>query len=402
MEIKNQGISKVYLDFNATALVAPSVIAEVPHLLSAFGNASSIHWAGQASKTKVRESRKALAQELGVSPLELIFTSGASESNTTLVHGFLDLLQRNALPENFKTRNEFVTTTVEHPCLQKAFDHAEACGFTVHRLNVSKDGVLDLEQAAKVITEKTLLVSVMYANNETGSVFPIQALVDLAQKQGALVHSDMVQGLGKAQLNLNQIGVDYASFSGHKIGSLKGVGLLFVKKGRPFQTVIFGGGQERGRRGGTENVLGIASFGLVSDRIRNYCMHSEKIFSLRESFEESLLLNIPKIKIVGRGQSRIPNTSLILIDGVDGETLLMSLDLMGFAVSTGAACSSGNPEPSPVLLAMGYSRTEAQTSLRVSLGWETTADQLERFVGALTVVVNRLRSLNSRLVEASL
>lgn len=395
MEKKSQSISKVYLDFNATAPVAQKVQEQASELLKLWGNPSSIHWAGQSIKTKVREARRDFSSALHASPLELIFNSGASESNNTVLLGLCEMLELGELPEIYQGKDEFVSTSVEHPSTEKALQQIEKRGFQVHRLKVDQDGNIDLKQAMDVISSKTLLVSVMLANNETGSIFPVREIKGIAEKFGALVHTDAVQALGKMPINLQELGVDYASFSGHKIGALKGIGILFVKKGRPFSNLIFGGGQERYRRGGTENTMGIASLGLVTDRLKTVAKHQVKMSKLRDQIEARIKNEISGVQIIANSRERLANTSSMFIDGVDGETLLMSLDLLGFAVSTGAACSSGNPEPSPVLLNMGFSRRQAQSSLRVSLGWESKDEDAEQFVEALKTVVARLRAVNA-------
>lgn len=396
MEKKSQDISKVYLDFNATAMMSEKVQKELPELLSLWGNPSSIHWAGQAIKTKVREARRDFSASVHASPLELIFNSGASESNNTVLLGLCEMLELNELPEIYKGKNEFVSTEVEHPSTERALQQIEKRGYKVHRIRVQKNGKLDLAQALDVIGSKTLLVSIMMANNETGTLFPIREIKGIAEKFGALVHTDAVQALGKIPINLSELGVDYASFSGHKVGALKGIGVLYVRKGRPYSNLIFGGGQERYRRGGTENTLGISSLGLVTDRINQVTEHAHQIQILRDKMESEILKKISDVSIIAGESPRLANTSSMLIEGVDGETLLMSLDLLGFAVSTGAACSSGNPEPSPVLLNMGFTRAEAQSSLRVSLGWETTREQIDSFVRVLENVVTRLRKVRAQ------
>lgn len=399
MEKKSQSISKVYLDFNATAPLAESVREQAVDLLQLWGNPSSIHWAGQNIKTKVREARRDFSAALHASPLELIFNSGASESNNTVLLGLCDLLERGELPEVYQGKNEFVSTNIEHPSTERALQQIEKRGFVVRRLQVDKNGKLDLRQAMDFIGPKTLLVSVMMANNETGGLLPLREIKGIAEKFGALVHTDAVQALGKVPVNLTELGVDYASFSGHKIGALKGVGVLFVRKGRPFRNLIFGGGQERYRRGGTENTLGIASLGLVVPRLDQVEAHSERMRFLRDTMEARIRAEIPGVQIIAQESPRLANTSSMLIEGVDGETLLMSLDLLGFAVSTGAACSSGNPEPSPVLLNMGFSRSEAQSSLRISLGWESHDEDVPRFIEALKTVVARLRTVRANEIR---
>jgi cysteine desulfurase len=267
----------------------------------------------------------------------------------------------------------------------------KALGFKIDVVGVNAQGEFDLDQLRALVSEKTALVSVMYANNETGHIFPIRQIVDAAHAVGALVHCDAVQALGKMPIKLPELGVDLASFSGHKFYALKGCGVLFARRGLRLHSLIDGGGQERGRRAGTENVLAIASLGYMCAKGDEILPQAERMMRLRDKLETRVQHEIEGVHITGQSGLRLPNTSSMFIDDIDGETLLMNLDVRGFAVSTGAACSSGSPEPSPILLAMGLSRQEAQSSLRLSIGWETTEEDLDAFVVSLKEVVARLR-----------
>lgn len=378
-------LKPIYLDHNATTPVHPQVKLRVPEWLEAWGNPSSIHWAGRAPKALLRESRQNLARLLGVEALELIFTSGGSEANNLALKGVCgrDLL---------KARDQVILSSVEHPSLMKAAESLRSQGFRVDTVPVDREGVLNLKTFQSLLSERTALVSVMLANNETGHIFPVREIAEMAHGVGALVHCDAVQGLGKIPVNLRELGVDLASLSGHKFYALKGCGILYARKGVNLQSLISGGGQERGRRAGTENILSIASLGFMATQAGEVVAQAERLRALRDSMEQRILDAIPGVRITGALGPRLPGTSSLLIDGVDGETLLMNLDVRGFAVSTGAACSSGSPEPSPVLLAMGLTRAEAQSSLRLGLGWETTAEEVEVFIEALQAVVARLRS----------
>ncbi|MFN7262753.1 MAG: cysteine desulfurase family protein [Pseudobdellovibrionaceae bacterium] len=376
----------VYLDHNATSPLSPEVQKAVIGALPFWGNPSSIHQAGRGPKALLREARKSLSQEFQCSPLELIFTSGGSESNNSVIKGVYEKTLGGS-------RCEFITSTVEHPSVLKSFQYLESCGAKVFYVPVSREGLLDLEYYERVLSERTALVSVMAANNETGVIFPISLLAEKAHQKGALFHTDAVQAFVKIPVSLKDWNVDFASFSGHKFYSLKGTGILYAKKSNEVEIFIHGGAQERSRRGGTENVLGIHALGVQAQQLKNVGIYFEQMEKLRNRFEQKLIQEIPGVRINQSQVPRLPNTSSVLIDGVDGETLLMSLDIKGFAVSTGAACSSGNPEPSPVLLAMGLTAGEAQNSLRVSLGWSTTAEQMDQFLEALKQVVGRLRNL---------
>lgn len=384
----------IYLDHNATTPLSPQVKESLPHWMEAFGNPSSIHWAGRPAKLILREARQTLAKFLGCDSLEIIFTSGGSESNNFALNGVFNSLETGWSWSGAvkKERNELVISAVEHPSLMKSAEFLSRKGFRVHIVPVDVKKGLDMDFYTRVLSDKTALVSVMLANNETGMIFPIKELSRLAHQAGALFHCDAVQGLGKMEFNLKDLDVDLASFSAHKFYALKGTGALFVKKGLAMESLIHGGGQERGRRAGTENVLGIAAFGEMAKRGREAASHIQTMANLRDHMESSILRSLDRVCVIGKDQPRLSNTSCLLIGGADGETLLMNLDVLGFGVSTGAACSSGNPEPSPVLLALGLSRAQAQSSLRISLGWESTKEEIDLFVETLVQVVHRLRS----------
>lgn len=383
-----------YFDHNATTPVCKEVLEALPELAQAWGNPSSIHWSGRQPKNILREARKAVAESVGASPLEIVFTSGGSEANNTVLKGLFDYYQTSPFlnPEQ-RRRGHYMCSTVEHPSVMKTMLHLKALGAQVDFIPVNRDGEIDLEFYRNHLSEETALVSVMFANNETGTLFPIKQMAEMAHQKGALFHTDAVQGFGKVPINLNDLGVDFASFSGHKFYSVKGSGFLFSKKGSYLSSLIHGGAQERHRRGGTENTLGIGALGIVARRVDLIPEKMRVLAALRDKMEKRILAEIPDVTITAGKSLRLPNTSSLVLSGVDGETMLMSLDIKGYAVSTGAACSSGNPEPSPVLLAMGLSRREAQNSLRVSLGWESTQDEIDGFIETLKVVVTRLRSL---------
>ncbi|PWU16373.1 MAG: cysteine desulfurase [Bdellovibrio sp.] len=397
-----QEFSKVYLDYNATTPPAVEVkdrlLQELDNL---WGNPSSIHWAGRWARSRLRETRFNWARALDVNPLELVFTSGGSESNATVISSLASQRAKGTLPPRLQGRNEIITTAVEHSSLLKALAKAseEDADLVVHHLPVSRGGELDLASFAKLLGPRTLLVSVMMANNETGAIFPLGRIAKKAQEAGALVHTDAVQALGKIPVELNRLHLNYASISAHKFYALKGTGLLYVRKGSP-PVGLIPGTQERGRRGGTENLLGIAAFGEMVRAIDRLESEAARMRELRDTFERQVCARIAGVRVTGSAVERLPNTSSLVIDGVDGETLLMSLDLKGFAVSTGAACSSGNPEPSPVLLKMGLSRAEAQSSLRVSLGWMTTGPEVKAFISELERVVHHLRGFSQQEVRA--
>ncbi|WP_413287460.1 cysteine desulfurase family protein [Bdellovibrio sp. HCB337] len=385
-----------YFDHNATTPVSEDVINAAPEFLRAWGNPSSIHWGGRQPKNILRDTRNTLAKHLHCSPLEIVFTSGGSESNNTIIKGVFDYYQSTKfLKPELARRTHYMCSEVEHPSVIKTMTHLQSLGARVDFIPVSRKGEIDLKFYRKHVTEETALVSVMYANNETGTIFPIQEMAKIAHEKGALFHTDSVQAFGKISVNLNELGVDFASFSGHKFYSVKGSGFFFTKKNSNFTSLIHGGGQERHRRGGTENVFGIACLGVMAEKLPEVAGHGAELEKLRDHMEARILSEITDATLTAGESPRLPNTSSLVIKGVDGETMLMSMDIKGYAVSTGAACSSGNPEPSPVLLAMGLSRQEAQNSLRVSLGWSNTLEQVDAFVDTLKAVVDRLRAIEA-------
>lgn len=384
-----------YFDHNATTPVCAEILAALPELAQAWGNPSSIHWSGRQPKNILRDARKAMADAVGAHPLEIIFTSGGSEANNTVLKGLFDYYQTaQFLTPEQRGRTHFMCSSVEHPSVMKTMEHLKALGARVDFIPVNRQGQIDLKFYEEHLSEETALVSVMFANNETGTLFPIKQMAEMAHKKGALFHTDAVQAFGKVPVNLHELNVDFASFSGHKFYSVKGTGVLYSKKGSNVSSLIHGGGQERHRRGGTENTLGIGCLGVVAKRVSLIEEKGRSIAALRDHMEARILAEITDVTITAVESPRLPNTSSLILKGADGETMLMSLDIKGFAVSTGAACSSGNPEPSPVLLAMGLTRGEAQNSLRVSLGWESTLAEVDLFVDTLKTVVDRLRSLN--------
>lgn len=390
----------IYLDNNATTPLAPFLKEHLIKKMEDWGNPSSVHYAGREPKKNIREARQNLAKLLQVSPLELIFTSGGSEANNLALQGIFfsmilpQLLNDKSLPLQ-PLRNRFIISAVEHPSVIKTVEYLKNFGLKVDIIPVDENGQMDLTQLESLLSEDVAMVSVMYANNETGHIFPINKISKLIKAAGALLHCDAVQAFGKVPLNLDSLGADLVSFSSHKVYSLKGSGLLYAKKGVSLNALIQGGGQERSRRAGTENTLSIASFGLMAKHMLKDNLISEnflKMQELRNFMEEEIVENITKAKIIGREFLRLPNTSNILFPNLNGASLLMSLDLKSIALSTGSACSSGSSEPSPVLRAMGYSEEQANSSLRISLGWQTSREDIVTFVKELVNVARYLYS----------
>lgn len=376
------------------------MIAEhLPAWLELWGNASSIHQSGRGPKTLIRDARENFARMIGANPLEVVFTSGGSEANNHAIKGVFEAFQKPG-PITRPFRRRYLVSSVEHPSVKRAMDFLRERGAEIVEIPVNRRGEINVDFYSQALDDQTALVSIMAANNETGTIFPIRKLAEMARSRGALFHSDCVQALGKIPLDVCDLGVDLASFSGHKFYSLKGAGALFIRKGVTLESLIHGGGQERHRRGGTENALAIASLGAMCELKDEVAARAECVAGLRDHLEARVLAEIADVTVTATENARLPNTSSFVIRGADGETMLMNLDMLGYAVSTGAACSSGSPEPSPVLLAMGLSRSEAQNSLRVGLGWENTRDEIDSFVTDLRVVVARLRSFD-RFEEAT-
>lgn len=377
--------NRTYLDHNATSPLAVCVRKSVVLWLENWGNPSSIHQSGRGPKLLMREARKKIARSLGVHPLEIIFTSGGTEANNLALVGVFE-----ASP-----RRHFLVSEVEHPSVIKTAEYLRSRGARVDFIPVNRRGEVDLQKFAELVTEDTALVSMMLANNETGTIFPVKEMAQVAHAKGALFHSDCVQALGKIPVELCDLGVDIATFSGHKFYALKGCGFLYSKRGLKLGSLIHGGGQERHRRGGTENLLAIASLGKMFEFIGEVSQRASEMRRLRDQFEARITRDLSGVQITAGESVRLPGTSNLVIAGVDGETLLMSLDMLGFSVSTGAACSSGSSEPSPVLQAMGLSRNEAQSSLRIGLGWGTSHDEIESFTQTLIEEVTRIRRITS-------
>ncbi len=382
-------MNRVYFDNNATTEPHPEVLKLLPKWAKSYGNASSVHQTARDSKIFLREARKNVASIIRANPIEIIFTSGGSESNNSAVKGVY-------FQNRSTKRNHYLVSQVEHPSVLESFEFLKRQGAEVEHIKINKLGHVDLEKFEKQIRTDTVLVSCMLANNETGHIYPIKKMAKLAHTKGALFHTDAVQTLGKLQLDVKALEVDFASFSGHKFYSLKGIGFLFVKSGNHFENLIHGGGQERNRRAGTENILAISSLGYMCGLSSEIEPQYERLQKLRD-YLESKIESISGILLTGKDTKRLPNTSNFMVEGCDGETLLMNLDIEGISISTGAACSSGSQEPSPALRAMGWTRQEAQSSLRISLGWQNTKEEVDFFIEKLNKVVSRVRGLTAAI-----
>ena len=350
-----------------------------------FGNASSIHHFGQAAKQRLEAARRQLASLIGARAPEVVFTSGGTEADNMAVLGVV----RAAGPRHV------ITTAIEHPAVLAACAQLEREGAAVTRLRVDGAGVVDPDDVRLALRPDTALVSVMHANNELGTVQPIAEIARIAREAGVPLHVDGVQALGKIPVDVDALGVDLYSMSGHKLYAPKWVGALFVRKGARMAPLTFGGHHERDRRPGTENVPGIAGFGAAAELAeRETASDGERLSGLRDRLEYSVLDRIAGTGVNGEGAPRTPNTTNLYFDGIDGEALVIALDLRGFAVSTGSACSSGAITPSHVLTAIGLSAERARASIRFSLGRSNTAAQVDALSGALEASVAHLRRIS--------
>ncbi|WP_300161288.1 cysteine desulfurase NifS [Solidesulfovibrio sp.] len=380
-------MNPVYLDNNATTMVAPEVVeAMLPYLGHWYGNPSSMHSFGGHVGTKLKEARADVAATLGCKPEEVIFTSCGSESDNTAI---LSALAAN--PE----KRHLVTTRVEHPAVLSLAKHLEEKDYEVTYLAVDEKGRLDLEELARSIRRDTAIVSVMYANNETGTIFPVPEIAALCKARGVLFHTDAVQAVGKVDIDLTKLPVDMLALSGHKLHAPKGVGVLFVRQGTPFRPFLIGGHQERGRRAGTENTAGIIALAAAMKLAReNIAAENTQVKALRDRLETGILASVPDSIVNGDLEHRLPNTSSIAFKYVEGEAILLMLDQFGICASSGSACTSGSLEPSHVLRAMGVPFTFAHGSIRFSLSRYTSEADVDLVLETLPGVISTLRRMS--------
>ncbi|MGA8035788.1 MAG: cysteine desulfurase family protein [Candidatus Acidiferrales bacterium] len=383
---------RVYLDHNATTPVDPGVLDTMqPYFSEAYGNASSIHSAGQRARAAVDAARDSVARLIGAKPSEIVFTSGGTEADNLALFGLLETARSSS-----QSRWHLITTTIEHHAILNAAQQAATRAVDVTFIPVDASGVVDPEKIRAALRPETFLISVMRANNELGTLQPIEEIARIAAEAGVYFHSDAVQAAGKLPLDVSQLGVDLLTVSAHKIYGPKGVGALYVRSGTPIAPQIFGGHHERDRRPGTENVPGIVGFGRAAAIASQSLAAGEdaaRMAQLRDKLERGILASVPGILVNGDPSRRISNTSNLAFDGVSGEALLIALDLLGISVSTGAACSSGAVEPSHVLLALGLTHAQADSSIRFSLGRATTAAEIDYTIASVKRTVERMRSL---------
>ena len=379
---------RIYLDHAATTPTHPEVVkAMLPYFTDVFGNPSSIYSYGQEAKGAIEEARTKMAELIGARSEEIIFTSGGTEADNHALKGVAYANERNG--------NHIITTAIEHHAVLEACKFLEGRGFIITYLPVDEYGLVDPQDVKKAITDKTILISVMHASNEVGTIEPISEIGKIARETGVYFHTDAVQTVGHIPLNVDDLSVDLLSISGHKFYGPKGIGALYVRKGVKLASLMHGGGQERRRRAGTENVPGIVGLGRAAE-IASHEMskEAERLACLRDKLIKGLEEKIDNIRLNGHPRKRLPNNVDISVDFIEGEAMLLNLDLEGICASTGSACSSASLEPSHVLLALGVPPEQAHGSLRFTLGRENTEEDVERVLEALPRIVAKLRAMS--------
>jgi cysteine desulfurase len=378
-------VQRFYFDHNATTPVAPELLAILlPLLAEDFGNASSIHHYGQQARARLDQARRQTAALLGADAKEIVFTSGGTESDNLALFGVL-----RGRPDGPK---HIVTSAIEHPAVLNACARLEREGVEVTYLSPSPEGLIDPDAVRRALRPHTLLISVMHVNNELGTVQPLADIARVAREAGVPVHSDGVQASGRIPVNVRELGVDLYSISAHKMYAPKGAGALYVRKDLALQPLQYGGRHEAQRRAGTENVPGCAALGWACENAPLDDM--PRLAALRDRLESAVVARIPGVSVNGAGAPRAANTSNLRFDGIGGEAMVIALDLRGFAVSSGSACSSGAVEPSHVLLAIGLTKEQARSSVRISLGRSNTVEQVDGLVEAIAESVAHLRRLS--------
>lgn len=384
-------MKRVYLDHAATTPTHPEVVkAMLPYFTDAFGNPSSIYSYGQEAKGGIEEARSKVAELIGARSEEIIFTSGGTEADNFALKGIAYA--------NGHKGNHIITTSIEHHAVMEACNFLERRGFSITYLPVDGYGLVDPDEVKKAITDKTILVSVMHASNEVGTIEPVEEIGKIAKEAGVYFHTDAVQTVGHIPVNVEELKVDLLSISGHKLYGPKGVGALYVRKGTRLVSLMHGGEQEKRRRAGTENVPAIVGLGKAVELAgQTMDMEAERLSYLRDKLIEGLVERIDHIRLNGHPARRLPNNVNVSVDFVEGESMLLNLDLEGICASTGSACSSSNLEPSHVLLALGLPHEQAHGSLRFTLGQENTEEDVKRVLEVLPGIVARLRAMSPLL-----
>jgi cysteine desulfurase len=380
----------IYMDNNATTRIAPEVVdAMMPYLTEYYGNPSSMHTFGGTVGKAVKTARQTTADLIGADPDEIVFTSCGTESDSTAI---LSALQ------TYPEKNHVVTTRVEHPAVKNLCENLEIFTgrkYHVTRIQVDAEGTLDLQRFKDSLTDETAIVSVMWANNETGVIFPVEEMAQIAKERGILFHTDAVQAVGKIPINLKDTAIDFLSISGHKLHAPKGIGVLYVRKGTPFVPFLNGGHQERGRRGGTENVASIIGLGKACElAAANMVEENTRVRALRDKLEKGLLTSIPKALLNGHPEQRLPNTANVSFEYVEGEAILLHMNQYNICASSGSACTSGSLEPSHVLRAMGVPFTAAHGSIRFSLSVYNTEEEVDFVLDKMPAIIEKLRAMS--------
>lgn len=380
-------MKQVYLDNNATTRIDPMVLeAMMPFLTEHYGNPSSIHDFGTLSRAALERAHQQVAALLGADHAsEIIFTSCATEATSTALHACVELM-----PE----RREIITTAVEHPATLAVCEHLERQGYLIHRIGVNSDGALDMEQYRQALSTRVAVVSVMWANNETGVLFPVIEMAAMAQEYGALFHCDAVQVVGKIPLDIGRTQIDMLSCSAHKLHGPKGVGCLYLRRGTRFRPLLRGGHQERGRRAGTENIAGIVGMGTACELAQIHLPGASSLAQLRDRLQEGLIAQVPSVMVMGGNQPRVPGTTNLAFEFIEGEAILLLLNQAGIAASSGSACTSGSLEPSHVMRAMNIPYTAAHGSIRFSLSRYTREKEIDYVIDTLPTIIARLRMLS--------
>ena len=379
---------KVYLDNAATTALSPKVLEKMmPYLTDIYGNASSPHSFGQTARIGVEHAREQVARAINADPSEIVFTGCGTESDNTVLFG---VVERYA-----KKGDHIITTHVEHHAILHSCAALEKKGIKVTYLPVDKDGLVTPEQVRDAITDKTILVSVMFANNEVGTIMPIPEIAAVCHEKGVLFHTDAVQAAGHIPIDVKTMGIDMLSISGHKFHGPKGVGVLYERKGIRLPSYIIGGEQEKGRRAGTENVAGIVGLGEALElAVTNMSETSARMTRMRDRLIEGIEATIPEVKLNGHRTKRLPNNVNFSIKYIEGESILLMLDMAGIAASSGSACTSGSLDPSHVLLALGLTHEVAHGSVRMTLGDDTTDEDIDYVLETLPKVAHRLRAMS--------
>jgi cysteine desulfurase len=382
----------VYFDNNATTKVADEVLEEIkPYFCELYGNPSSMHTFGGQVGIILRQAREKVAALLGCDPSEIIFTGCGTESDNTAIKGTLAA---------YPNKHKVITTRVEHPAVLSVCRDLESHGLTIVEIPVDRKGRLDVEQLETQLDDDTALVTIMFANNETGTIFPVEKIAEMVTARGIVFHTDAVQAVGKVPINLSKSSIDLLSISGHKLHAPKGVGVLYVRKGTRLAPFMLGGHQEGGRRAGTENVPGIIGLGRACElAMQNFDQENKRVKYLRDKLEKAILQKCPDCMVNGDTENRLPNTSNISFEFIEGESILLMLDKFGICASSGSACTSGSLEPSHVLRAMGVPFTAAHGSIRFSLSRYNTEEEVDYTIEKIPPIITRLRELSPFVVR---